>query len=80
MGAEEEFGIEVTDQEAEKIVTVGQFYDCVMAKLKQADSPWAGRNPDAVWQRLRALIAEQIGVEMKLVVRSARIVDDLHID
>ena len=80
MTVEAEFEIEISDQEAEKIITVGQLYDCVMDKLKHGDTPWSGRHPDAVWQRLRAMIAEVTAIKMDHVVRSARFVDDLRMD
>jgi len=80
MDVEAEFGIEIPDQDAEKIITVGQLHDCVMDKLKHGDSPWSDRHPDAVWQRLRGMIAEFTAIEMDQVVRSARFVDDLRMD
>ena len=77
MAVEKEFGIAITDDDAGRIVTAGDLFDCVMNKLQNAASPWSHRDPAAAWQRLREVIAFQAGIEVGRVVKSAAIVDDL---
>ena len=45
-----------------------------------ATGPTAATGPDAVWDRLRALAAEQLGVDLGGAGRDALLVEDLGVD
>ena len=78
MAAEDAFGIEITDQEAEKIYTVGDLYDCVLAKLRETGT--AAPDSQAVWMRLRGVLSDQLGIDIRKILKSSRFVEDLRID
>ena len=80
MSTEEAFEIEITDAEAEKIYTVGDLYDCVIAKLRQSPDRVEPLDSQAVWMRLRGVISEQLGIEMRRILKSSRFVEDLRVD
>ncbi len=79
---EEEFGIDIPDEMAEKLVTVGDLADCVQVCLKLAtgENVWARRSPERVRRRVRAIVVHQQGLRRSQVVDSARFVDDLGMD
>lgn len=80
LATEDAFGIEITDAEAEKIFTAGDLCDCVIAKLRQSGQTDAVRDGHAVWMRLRGVISEQLGVEIRRILKSSRFVEDLRVD
>jgi hypothetical protein len=55
MAVEEGFGIDIADEEAERIVTVGDLRDAILRRLKNPD-------PFRVWDALCEMIAESAGV------------------
>lgn len=75
MDVEREFNIKIPDENAVKILTVGEFYDFVISRLKEQ-----GRSYDdkEVWEKLKNCIVA-FGPEPDEVIPEARIVDDLKI-
>lgn len=74
---ENEFDIEIDNEEAAHILTVGELLDCVTRKLKEA-----GRAPneEEIFQRLKAVFFREQRIEPERIVRGARIVKDLGLD
>jgi acyl carrier protein len=77
MNAEEHFGIEVPDDVAETLFTVGDLHGFIVAELNRIGRP---QNPEIVFVQLRQLICDQFGVTPERVVAEAGIVKDLGID
>jgi acyl carrier protein len=77
MAIEDEFGIEIPNEDAAKLGVIGDLFDFVVRALRQR-----GESPDEVqtWERFRAVVVRQLGVRPDEVVRSAHIVRDLHAD
>ncbi|WP_038160428.1 phosphopantetheine-binding protein [Verrucomicrobium sp. BvORR106] len=74
---EKEFDIFVSDEDASKIFTVGNFRDLIVRSLQEK-----GMNPNEgeVMQKLRAIVVEQIGVSPDEVTPEADFVRDLGLD
>ena len=77
MSIEEEFDIEIPDAIAEKIVTVGDVVDIVVAELTQL-----GRlaDPIDVFLRVRQQTHEASEVALDRITRETRFVQDLGLD
>lgn len=75
MRVEEEFGLEIPDANAEKLVTVGLIEDYLVRHL---DLPEEKR--DAIWQRLQFIVSDQLSIEIEKIRRDSRLVEDLGID
>lgn len=77
MAVEEEFGIRIPDERATELATVGDMLDFVLIALRQR-----GEVPDegAIWEHLRAVIVDQIGVPLEDVIPTARFIQDLGVD
>jgi acyl carrier protein len=74
---EEEFGIEIPNDDAEKLALLGDIHDYVLRALRQrGDTPDEGQ----VWERLSAVVVAQLGVRPDEVTRTAHIVLDLRAD
>ncbi len=75
MAIEDEFGVEFPETNAEKFAIVGNLHDFILLSLKRR-----GETPDEeeVWERVRAIVVEQLGVRLEEVTHAAHIVDDLH--
>lgn len=78
MSVEEHFGIEIPDDIAGTLTTVGSLHSFVVAEISRQDRHAV--DADAVFAQLREIICDQIGIEPERVVREARFVQDLHID
>lgn len=80
MAFEEEFGVEIPDDEAERIITVGDARDCIVGKLRaRAEDPDA-IDPEEVWSRIKAIVVDLIGVRPEKVIPEAAFIDDLGVD
>ncbi len=80
MAFEEEFEVEIPDDEAERIVTVGEARDCIVGKLRaRAEDPDAV-DPEEVWSRIKAIVVDLIAVEPEEVAPDAAFIDDLGVD
>lgn len=77
MSVEEAFEIAVDDEDAPDLTTVGRLHRYVVSKLQTKGE---SVNPDKIYDQLRALIVEQLGVKPTEVVPEARFVQDLKID
>ena len=78
MRVEDDFGIEIPDEVAETLVTVGMLSDFIVAELGRVSG--VPQDPEAVYDMLKAIICEQTGVEADAVVRDASFVKDLRLD
>jgi acyl carrier protein len=74
LDVEKHFGIDIDDDEASRIFTVGDLAAVVAAKLGDASTA------NSVFAELARVIAESSGVEREKIRPSARIVRDLGID
>jgi acyl carrier protein len=76
MAVEEEFSIEISNSEAEKMKRVGDMLDFVLRTLRER-----GETVDEaeVLTRLRAIIVEQLSVRPEEVTLTARFVQDLRV-
>lgn len=74
---EKEFDIVISDEDASKIITVGNFRDLIVRSLQEK-----GMNPNEgeVMQKLRAIVVGQIGVSPDVVTPEADFVRDLGLD
>lgn len=77
MSVEETFEIEIDDTEASGLVTVGLLHEYVVGALRRNGE---SVNPDKVFDQLRVIIVDQLGISPDRVVRAARFVQDLKID
>jgi len=77
MGVEDAFDIEIDDTEASGLVTVSLLHVYVVGALRRKGE---SVNPDKIFDQLRAIIVDQLGIPPDRVVRGARFVQDLSID
>lgn len=73
MRVEEEFDLEVPDEDAEKLVTVGLMSDYIAQKLPSEQD-------NQIWKGLCAIIADQCAVPLEKITRTTRLVEDLNLD
>ena len=74
MEIEDQFRIEISDQEASRFETVGQIYDYLRARLGPAGSgKWSD---ERIWLTLQDIIVKQLGVPREAVVREANFARD----
>jgi hypothetical protein len=74
MGVEEKFGLTIPDEEAEKICTMGQLYDYVLARVARGQAQVCVTS--AAFYRLRRALGEVCGVPRERARPQARL-DDL---
>jgi len=77
LGVEEAFEIEIDDEDAQHLTTVGKLHLYIVSKLQAKGE---NVNSDKVYDQLRALVVEHSGVKPEKVVRDARFVQDLKMD
>lgn len=70
---EEEYGLEIPNEVAATLTTVGRLFDYL-----EQHAP-AGREPGA-WERLVAVVERESGVDRSKIHRGARFVQDLGMD
>jgi acyl carrier protein len=75
LAVERVFGIEISDEVAGKISTVGELHEYVVAELTRLGRP--NLNPEITYDLLRNVICFQLGVKPEEVVPNARFVQDL---
>ena len=78
LAVEEVFNIEISDEVAGKISTVGELHEYVVAELTRLDRPNVNR--DIAYDLLRNVICFRLGVKPEKVVPNARFVQDLGAD
>ena len=77
LAVEEHFAIEIPDADAEKLLTVGELHQFVVHTLSGMGRPCV---PETVYEELKLLILEHLGVQPDEVVPQARFVQDLKAD
>jgi acyl carrier protein len=77
MAIEEEFDIEIPNEEAPKLAVLGDLYNYVVGAVRQRDD---SSNEDQIWERLSAVVIKQLAVRPEEVTRTAHIVRDLKAD
>ena len=75
MRLEEEFEIEIPDEDAEKLVALGQIADYLALRLQIVPE-----KRDELWQRLQTIVIDELHISPALVRREARLVEDLDLD
>lgn len=78
LSVEQTFDISITDAATEKIITVGDLHEYVVAELIRQNRP--NINHDVTYDLLRNLICFQLDVEPEKVVPCAEFIRDLHAD
>lgn len=78
LAAEEEFGLEIPDAEAARMITVGDLQAFIVVELRRLGHPVV--DAEGVFGRLREIICRQLGVKPDAVVPTARFVKDLDVD
>lgn len=78
LSVEELFNIEISNEQAEKLETVGQLRDFIVSELRRLGR--SNVNADIVLDELRVVICAQLGVKPEQVVPEAHFVHDLGID
>ena len=77
MAVEDHFRVQIDDREAGKMVTCGMLCDHVAGKLRARGDT---REVELIWQELKQVIIDQLGVKSDEVTREARFVEDLRAD
>ena len=80
MSVEEEFDIEVTDDEASAIVTVADLHHCLVRKWQAKSRNDRRKTREPTWQALCDVIIDQSAARADQISPTARIVKDLGID
>lgn len=77
MAIEEEFGLQIPDERAAKIFTVGDMHQYLVSELARLGRPEVEVR---VYERLTNTICRQLGIDAKEVIPQARFVEDLRLD
>lgn len=75
LSVEQVFDIELPDEEAEKIDTVGKLHQYVVSELRRLNRP--NVNEHIVFDQLKTIICSQLGVKPERVIPEARFAQDL---
>lgn len=77
--AEDEFSIDLPDEVTRDLRTVGEFVDCISARLATAPR---GRPPTAavIHQRLAQFLATRFALPHEHITLDARFIEDLGLD
>lgn len=78
MWAEEEFAIEISDEEASKIFTVGMFSGFIFNKLKSNLALTITESE--VYRRLTDILVERYAIDRNDIQSNSRFVQDLGLD
>jgi len=75
MAIEDEFQIDIPNEDALHLITVGDIYLYLIAKLnvQPDDQP-------QIWEKLKLILIKQLGVKPEQVTKEAAIVQDLSVD
>jgi acyl carrier protein len=77
MAFEENFGIEISDAEAESLTTPGQVRDLVLARYAARGIP---ADPDSIFDKIRTTVVEHLNVRLDQVTPEAHFIEDLGVD
>ena len=83
MAIEDEFSINLSDENASRLETVGDLHQAVLQRLQEkgaVESPISSSTSDDVWQIVQYLVAEQLGMKTAWIEKSTRFIEDLHIN
>jgi len=72
---ENEFQIEISNIEAENIITIGDFHKTISRKINLTNT-----TEEAIFQKLRAVVSDKAGFDIDEIHYHTRIVDDLGLD
>jgi acyl carrier protein len=78
MAIEEGFGLEIPDEKAAKIFTVGDMHAYLVLELRRLARP--DLDEEGIFARMRDIICHQTGVKPDDVVPTASFVKDLRLD
>lgn len=77
MSFEEEFEIDIPDEVAQDLITVGSAVDYICAELVRRGRP---ADPLDIFLRVRKRTVDVANVDPKTITRSTKFVDDLRLD
>ena len=77
LAVEDEFGIEIAEEAAMRLDSVGGMHDYIVETLRSRGTTV---DEQEIWQRLRTVIVHQLGVRPEEVRRKAEFVRDLRAD
>ena len=77
MAFEEEFGLDIPDAEAEKMVSPRHVRDYIVSEYLSRGKP---ADPDANFEKVRDITVEHLNVRHEDVTLDASFVDDLGVD
>ncbi len=77
MAIEDEFGIDIPNESAPQLAVLGEMHDFIVRELRQRGTTL---DDSMVWERLRNMVVEQLGVRPEEVTRSAHLFKDLGAD
>ena len=80
MTLEEEFGIEIPNEDAARLATVGEIADYILARLASGGGSIESIDLAALWVRVKSVVVRQLGVAPDKVTRTASVVQDLGAD
>ena len=82
MAVEREFELEIPDDDASEILTVGHMYEFVRRVLEQRAHQSGGMPLDesCLWDRVLDIIVEETGIQRHKLVRTARFRADLGVN
>lgn len=78
MAIEEGFDLEIPDEQAARIVTVGDMHAYLVSELRRLERP--DLDEAGVFARMRDIICHQTGIKPDEVVPTASFVKDLRLD
>jgi hypothetical protein len=78
MTVEDEFGIQIPNEEAEQCTTVGLLFECVRKRVHPDAPPGTFGGP--LWDRYVSIVGRELGCPLEQVRPAARFVEDLHAD
>lgn len=78
LAVEQEFEIEIPNAAAEKMISVRHVRDFIVSEYIRLKRPDADR--DAIFSRLRDLVAEQTGVKIEKIHLDSEFIRDLRMD
>lgn len=80
MAAEKEFGLQLPDNEVSLIYTVGEFTTLIHQKLLAKHGLNLCPSNDAVFDKIKALLAKEQGLSKHEILRTSRFVQNLRMD
>ncbi len=79
LALEEEFGVAISNAEAERIERVGDMYAFLVKAIRERDGALAASELE-IWKRLKEVIVYEVGVREEEITLEARFVEDFDMD